>query len=250
MTRFSRRRALVTGGASGIGLTTARLLRSEGAAVGLLDRRGDALAAAKESTKAQAAVVCDVRDEAEVIKAVAEVGDQLGGVPNVLVTAAGVYAVKALADLIVEEWDEIQTINLRGTFLVAREVARRLIAEGTGGSFVNISSTAGLVADMAEPAAHYNASTAGVLALARQMAVELASHGIRVNAICPGVIDTPMLRITDNPEVADNCLRTMVPLGRFGRAEEVASAIAFLASDDSSYCTGVALPVDGGVTAL
>ena len=106
------------------------------------------------------------------------------------------------------------------------------------------------MADAAEPSAHYNASKAGVLALTRQMAAEWAPHGIRANAVCPGVIDTPMLRMMDDPAVGAAYLRTGVPQGRLGSAEEVAAAVVFLASDDASYLTGATVPVDGGVTAI
>ena len=128
------------------------------------------------------------------------------------------------------EWDDVQAINLRGVFLTGREVARSMIAAGGGGSIVNLASTAALAADAGEPTAHYNASKAGVVALTRQMAVELAPHGIRVNCVCPGVIDTPMLRMMDDADAGERFLRESVPLARLGAAREVAAAIAFLAS--------------------
>ena len=109
---------------------------------------------------------------------------------------------------------------------------------------------AGLVADVSEPTAAYNASKAGVIALTKQMAAEWARHGIRVNCVCPGVIDTPMLRLMDDPETGRAYLEEHVPLGRLGRPEEVASLIVFLASDEASYITGAAVPVDGGATIL
>ncbi len=118
------------------------------------------------------------------------------------------------------------------------------------GRCVNISSTAGLVADPTEPSVHYNASKAGVIALTKQLAVELAPHAIRVNAVCPGVIDTPMLRLMDDPEAGRRYLKEMIPLGRLGRREEVAAVIAFLSSDEAGYLTGVVVPIDGGMTAM
>ena len=245
--RMAGRRALVTGGAGGIGLACARRLLAEGAEVVLLDRRADAPSAAGIGA---APVACDVRDPGAVAAAVTRAAGLLNGPVDVLINAAGVYRIAPLLDLTPEEWDDVQAVNLRGTFLAGRAVAAALIAAGRPGAIVNISSTAGLVADAAEPSAHYNASKAGVLALTRQMAAEWAPHGIRANAVCPGVIDTPMLRIMDDPAAGAAYLRTGVPLGRLGSAEEVAAAIAFLASDDASYLTGAAVPVDGGVTAI
>jgi NAD(P)-dependent dehydrogenase (short-subunit alcohol dehydrogenase family) len=246
--RMAGRRALITGGAGGIGLACARRLLAEGAEVVLLDRRADALSAA--GGIGAAPVACDVRDPGAVAAAVARAAGLLNGPADVLVNAAGVYRIAPLLDLTPEEWDDVQAVNLRGTFLAGQAVAAALIAAGRPGAIVNISSTAGLVADALEPSAHYNASKAGVLALTRQMAAEWAPHGIRANAVCPGVIDTPMLRLMDDPTAGAAYLRTGVPQGRLGSADEVAAAVAFLASDDASYLTGAAVPVDGGVTAI
>lgn len=247
---FEGRRALVSGGAGGIGLATARLLHERGASVALLDRDPSATIAAGEAIEA-ATVSADVRDPVAVRDAVGSASEALGGPIDVCVNAAGVYRIAPLLDLGPDEWDDVLAINLRGSWLVAREVVQGLVAAGApGGSIVNISSTAGLVADASEPGAHYNASKAGVIALTKQMAVEWAPLGVRANAVCPGVIDTPMLRLMDDPEAGRAYLETQVPLRRLGRPEEVAALIVFLASDEAGYVTGVAVPVDGGATAI
>jgi len=246
---FEGRRALVTGGAGGIGLATGRILRDGGASLALLDREVDALRVAADPLGALA-VVADVREEAQVRDAVDLATNELGGQIDLLVNAAGIYRIAPMLDMDVSEWDEVLGINLRGSWLIAREVAQGLIAAGVPGSIVNISSTAGLVADGEEPAAHYSASKAGVIALTRQMAVEWGRHGIRANAVCPGVIDTPMLRLMDHPDVGRRYLDDFVPLRRLGMPEEVGALIAFLASDEASYITGVAVPIDGGATSI
>jgi NAD(P)-dependent dehydrogenase (short-subunit alcohol dehydrogenase family) len=235
---FAGRRALVTGGLSGIGAATVRVLEEARARVAVLDR------------DAGADVIADVRDAVGMDAAVAAAAEVLDGAPDVLVASAGVYRIAPLLELDPAEWDDVLDTNLRGTFLAGRAVARLLIAAGRGGAIVNLASTAALVGDAAEPTAHYNASKAGVVALTRQMAIELAPHKIRVNCVCPGVIDTPMLRLMDDPAAGERHLRESVPLGRLGTAEEVARVIAFLASDEAAYVTGVAVPIDGGSTLL
>jgi glucose 1-dehydrogenase len=246
---FSGRRALVTGAASGIGLATAQHLHRNGAALALLDRRAeelDDIAARMNASR----VTCDVVDPGSVERAVAAAEADLGGPIDVLVNAAGIYRIAQAIDLEVSEWNEVLDVNLRGSFLVARAVARSLIRARQGGSIVNLASTAALRADTSEPAAHYNTSKAGIVAVTRQMAAEWGPHGIRVNAVCPGVIDTPMLRMMDDPERGAEYLRSGVPLRRLGTPQEVAACIAFLASEQAAYVTGVALPIDGGATAL
>lgn len=242
------RRALVTG-AGGIGVATAAELAARGAAVVLLDSDKSAAVRGAESARVAGVVEADVRDADAVASAVTRASEILGGTVDLLVTTAGIYRVCPALELDPEEWEEVLGVNLRGTWLVSREVARRLLSERHGGSIVTLSSTAALVADAVEPAAHYSASKAGVIALTRQLAVEWAPH-IRVNAVCPGFIDTPMLRMMDDPEKGQAVLDTAVPLGRLGRPEDVARTVVFLASDDAAYVTGVALAVDGGATAL
>jgi 2-keto-3-deoxy-L-fuconate dehydrogenase len=240
------RRCVVTGAGSGIGLATARRLCVEGATVVGLDRADDP-GTLPEPVRLMR---CDVREEESVERAFGRAEEALGGPADVLVNAAGIYRIAALTDTTLEEWDDVLRTNLTGTFLTSRAFARSLIGAGESGAVTNLSSIAAMVGDEAEPGAHYCASKGGVLALTRQMAAEWASYGIRVNAVCPGVIDTPMLRLTERPEEASAYLETAVPLHRLGSAEEVAATIVFLCSPDASYLTGVAIPVDGGITAL
>jgi NAD(P)-dependent dehydrogenase (short-subunit alcohol dehydrogenase family) len=243
VSRFADRRALVTGGASGIGLAAARLLRAEGAAVALVDR-APAVAAIGAELGATG-IRADVTVQDEVEAAVGHAAGALGGPPDLLVAAAGVYPVQPALDLDAAGWDAVLAVNLRGAFLVARSVARRL--DGARGAIVTVASMAAERGDATEPAAHYAAGKAGVLGLTRQLAVEWAP-AIRVNAVSPGVIDTPMLRLMDDPASGAAYVRERVPLRRLGDADEVARAIVFLLSDDASYITGAAVPVDGGVT--
>ena len=242
------RRAIVTGGASGIGLACVRRLVAEGGLVVALDQRNEQLTS-RDRLGGVRYVSCDVRDEESVTEAVAEANRLLNGPADVLVNFAGIYRVAALVSLSVAEWDDVLNTNLRGTFLVSRAFTRALVAHGTGGSVVNLASTAGLVADAFEPTGHYNASKAGVISLTKQMAVEWAPHGIRVNAVCPGLIDTPMLRLMDDPVTGHAYLDSSVPLRRLGSADEVAAVVVFLASNEASYVSGVAVPIDGGQTA-
>jgi NAD(P)-dependent dehydrogenase (short-subunit alcohol dehydrogenase family) len=242
------RRALVTGGASGIGLASIRRLLSEGARVVALDRRppGPTTPTGNDA----GFVAADVTSPEQVAAAVREAARLLGGPADVLLNAAGIYRIGPILDLSPAEWDDVLAVNLRGPFLVGRAFAAALIDSGLPGAIVNFASTAALVADAAEPSAHYNSSKAGVLALTRQMAVEWAPHGIRANAVCPGVIDTPMLRLMDDPATGRAYLDSGVPLHRLGTADEVAAVAVFLASSDASYLTGTAVTVDGGSTAI
>ncbi|MGH2525337.1 MAG: SDR family NAD(P)-dependent oxidoreductase, partial [Actinomycetota bacterium] len=192
---FEGRRALVTGGASGIGRATAALLTDRGARVAIVDRSAEELAVAAKEIGA-VAVEADVRDESSVGRAVAEAVEALDAGIDVLVNAAGIYRIAPVDDVSVAEWDDVLDTNLRGTFLVSRAVMRT--AEPR--AIVNVASIAALVGDAGEPAAHYNASKAGVVALTKQLAIEWAARGVRVNAVAPGVIDTPMLRMMDDPD--------------------------------------------------
>ena len=228
-------RIIVTGAASGIGRATATLALDRGARVALIDR-----------DPAPSSMRADVTDEDDIARAFDEVCRSWGETPTAIVHAAGIYRIGPTIELTVAEWTDMITVNLTGAMIVARAAARLMSGAG---AIVLVSSIAAERGDRHEPAAHYAASKGGVSALCRQLAVEWGPRGIRVNAVAPGVIDTPMLRLGDDPERCDAYLAEAVPLGRLGRAEEVAEACLFLAGPQSAYITGAVIPVDGGAGA-
>ena len=240
--RFQGKGVVVTGGGSGIGLAAVQRFGAEGARVFVIDQNGDALAGvqAAHGPVIAGSSRADVSKSAEVRDAFASAATALGGV-DVVVSNAGIYDVVPFLELTEERWDRVLAVDLKGMFLVGQTAARLM---KRGGAIVNTASTSGLVASGAGPSAHYNAAKAGVISLTKQMAVELASLAIRVNAVCPGIIDTPML---PPAERTSNYLSS-VPLGRLGRAEEIAGLIAFLASDEAAYVTGEYVVIDGGLT--
>jgi NAD(P)-dependent dehydrogenase (short-subunit alcohol dehydrogenase family) len=247
--RLAGKAALVTGAASGIGAACAARFAAEGARVVGLDRSGDGDAAWREAAAAGAVLVLgDVRDEAVAERAVAVATATFGGL-DVVVNAAGIAGGGPVHLLALEEWRRVLDVNLNGTFLVCKHATAAMLERG-GGSIVNVASIEGL--EGSEGGSAYNASKGGVVLLTKAMAMDYARRGIRVNAVCPGFIETPLLRaVFDDMGLADFKAKVADAhqLGRLGRAEEVAAAALFLASDDASFVTGHALPVDGGYTA-
>lgn len=247
--RLEGRTVLVTGGSRGLGRAIAIGCAREGARVFVGYRRRDreALECVERASEAGAphaeAVGLDVREPRSVEEAVRRVVGE-GGRIDGLVTSAGIVADGWLATLPAEQWDDVVRTNLSGTMHAIRACLRPMIAQ-KGGAIVALASVAGLRASPGQAA--YAASKGGILALVRTVAVEAARHGVRVNALAPGLIDAGMVKATPRDRLAPAI--ASIPLGRLGTDEEIARAALFLLSDDASYVTGQTLVVDGGLSA-
>jgi NAD(P)-dependent dehydrogenase (short-subunit alcohol dehydrogenase family) len=254
MRGLTGKRVLVSGGSSGIGLAAARRFAEEGCRVCIAGLAEDEVAAAVAGLRAEGVEVtglaCDVSDEADVAGMVAAADAALGGI-DVLASNAGIARRDPFLQIAVADWDRILAVNLRGMFLVAQAVAMLMVQRGSGGVIINMSSTNGIAGE--EDYAHYNASKGGVLLLTKTMAAELGRYGIRVNALCPGYIRTPLnsaIAAGLGESFESDYARDRIPLGRAGQPEEVAAAYAFLASDDASFVHGTGLVIDGGQLAV
>jgi D-sorbitol dehydrogenase (acceptor) len=250
MTALERKVVIVSGAASGMGAACAALAAERGAQVLLVDRDVDRLPQTAERLGMpwEACDVADVDATRRLARACAERHGRIDG----LVNAAGVMQTRPYLEITPEAFDRIVSVNLRGLFFLQQAVAREMVATG-GGSVVNFSSTAGRVGRPL--ASHYAATKAAILNLTRSTAVALAPHGVRVNAVCPGLVETPMIqsireertRLLDTtPDEVQRHWEQTIPLGRLGTPEEVAEIVVFLLSDASSYVTGEQIGATGG----
>jgi NAD(P)-dependent dehydrogenase (short-subunit alcohol dehydrogenase family) len=253
VTRVAGKAAIVTGAGTGIGRAIALALAREGAKVAVAGRRreklGEVAQAIRQAGGEALVTVCDVSSEADSYRAVKDAEEAFGHV-NVLVNNAGALSVSTVESISVEEWDRLMATNLKGPFLMSRAVLPAMRQAG-GGAIVNVGSVLGLVA-MKDRAA-YCASKGGVTMLTKAMALDHAQEKIRVNCICPAIVETDLIRelfskSEEGRRARDTRLATL-PLGKFGKPDDIAELAVFLASEESSWMTGTAIPVDGGLTA-
>jgi NAD(P)-dependent dehydrogenase (short-subunit alcohol dehydrogenase family) len=247
---FTGQVALVTGASSGMGLASAQAFAAAGAAVVLADINRDALAAATDGLTAAGhqaiGVTCDVADEAQVAAMIERTVTDFGRLDVAFNNAGIVGYTGDLADESGESFDQVTAINLRGIWNCMKHELRQMRTQGSG-AIVNCSSLGGLVGGAGR--ASYHAAKHGVIGLTKSAAIDYAPLGIRINAVCPGVIDTPMAAdLIHQPEAMKQFMRDQ-PIGRPGRADEIAAATLWLCSPGASFVLGVALPVDGGFVA-
>ena len=249
MGRLDQKVAVITGAASGIGAATARLFAREGACVVIADIRGEAAEQTADSIRSEGgeviAVETDVTNSAQVQNMVKKTIAAYGAV-HILHCNAGVLIPGSVHNLAEDVWHKTLAVNLTGTYLCSKYGVPEIKKAG-GGAIIITASVSGIVGE--KDLAAYNTTKGGLVLLTRQMAVDYAADGIRVNSVCPGWIDTPFNDpIYEVTPLDESTLGQVIPLGRQGTPEEVASAVLFLASDEASYVTGHALVVDGGLT--
>ena len=254
ITSLKGQTAVVTGGARGIGLAVARALAADGAKIALLDVLGNVADAAEQLADEYGVESLgqqlDVTDQDATVAAFAAVSRRLG-VPQVLLTAAGIEINDDSVNVTADQWRKVIDVNLSGTFYAAQAFGRGLLAAGLPGSAVLISSMSGVIVNVPQWAASYNASKAAVAHLAKSLAVEWAPAGIRVNSIAPGYVLSDLTEriIEQQPSLRDEWI-ARIPLGRIATPDDLSGVVSFLASDASSYLTAQTIVIDGGYTAI
>jgi len=241
---FNGKVAVITGGASGIGLATARKLLSEGAKVVLVDWNEDVSEIAKTLNNDALGIRCDVSSDTDVQKSVNDIIEKFGHI-DFLVANAGIGGGPNKAhEVSVDEWNKVIGVNQTGIFLMNKYVISEMLKTG-GGAIVNTSSMYGLVGTTMSFA--YSASKGAINQMTRSLALTYARDNIRVNAVAPGYVDTPIL--AEVPKEAKDAMANQLPVGRLGKDTEIANLICYLLSDDASFITGAIVPIDGGFTA-
>lgn len=250
MRRFEGKIVLVTGAGRGIGKSVAERFAREGAKLALVSNDESNLMETvkelEEHGRDILPITVDVSDHDQVRAAVEQTVRRFGRI-DILINNAGIAWEEPILDITPENWRKIIDVNLNGVFWTAQETAKVMVRQGEG-VILNMASTNGLVGEAKY--AHYNASKGGVVLLTKTMAIELGASGIRVNAVCPGYIQTPMSEAIDDPQFVEKYVREKIPLGRVGKPKDVAGVFAFLASEDAAFVTGECLVVDGGQLAL
>jgi len=246
--------ALVTGCSTGLGVQMAKALASQGAAIIVLARRQELIEKVAEEIHNEfdvdtLAVKCDITDTAQVDAAVDKALDHFGKI-DILINNAGTGAVAPAEDITDDQFSNELNIDLFGTFKVARAVAKKSMIPSNYGRIINIASMYGLVGNKQAPASPYHAAKGGVVNLTRALACEWGKYGITVNSICPGYFYTPLTKDTLDTAEFQAYAKSAIPMERYGVEGELDSAAVFLASEASSYVTGVMLPVDGGYTSM
>jgi 2-deoxy-D-gluconate 3-dehydrogenase len=249
---LSGKTAIVTGAGSGIGWATAHLLAKAGASVWAVDRNAKSATATADAIKSDGgravAATLDVTDEKAIDDLFSLVAQSEGGIA-ILVNNAGLAIRRPAVELSAGDWQKVVDVNMTAVFLCARAAARHMIAQGTGGSIVNVASIMGLSGGGLYPNISYQTTKGAVVNMTRALAVEWAAHDIRVNAVAPTYVNTPFIApILQQPELVAR-IKAMTPLRRLAEPEEVATAILFLAGDAAAMITGHTLPVDGGFLA-
>jgi len=248
MMRLKGKKALITGGGSGIGRAAAIIFNRHGSEISIVGRREENLlitASMTDNSHAPCHIISgDISSPEDARSIIKEAADKMGGI-DILFNNAGLYSHGSVEETDDDQWDSLIDVNMKGTYLISKHAIE--VMKGKGGTIINNASTLGI--KPVPNTAAYSAAKAGVVSLTKSMALELAAHRIRVNCICPGVVETPIHEEIHGANTAAflDEMAAFHPLGRVGAPEDVAYAALFLASDEASWITGAILPVDGGI---